>query len=48
MASTYDQGDLVRETGTFKTASSAAADPTKVYLDVQKPSTPLTLPEPRR
>jgi hypothetical protein len=38
MASTYDQGDLVRETGTFKTASSAAADPTKVYLDVQKPS----------
>ena len=37
MATTYDQGDLVRVTGTFKNASSAAADPTKVYLDLQKP-----------
>ena len=37
MATTYDIGDTVRETGTFKNASSAAADPTKVYLDVQKP-----------
>ena len=37
MATTYDIGDLIRVTGTFKNASSAAADPTKVYLDVQSP-----------
>ena len=37
MATTYDIGDLIRETGTFKNASSAAADPTKVYLSIQKP-----------
>lgn len=37
MASTYDMGDLIRQTGTFKNASSAATDPTKVYLDIQKP-----------
>jgi hypothetical protein len=38
VATTYDIGDLVRETGTFKNASSALTDPTKVYLDIQKPS----------
>ena len=37
MASTYDIGDLIRETGTFKNASSANTDPTKVFLDIQKP-----------
>ena len=42
MATTYDIGDLVRETGTFKNASSAAADPTKVYLDIQKPDGAIT------
>lgn len=42
MATTYDIGDLVRETGTFKNASSAAADPTKVYLDIQTPDGAIT------
>ncbi len=42
MASTYDIGDMIRETGTFKNASSAAADPTKVYFDLQKPSGTIT------
>jgi hypothetical protein len=37
VASTYDIGDKIRETGTFYNASSAVADPTKVYLDVQTP-----------
>lgn len=37
MATTYDIGDKIRETGTFKNASSAAADPTKVYFAYQTP-----------
>lgn len=43
MASTYDIGDLIRETGTFKNASSAAADPTKVYFSLQKPDGAIVL-----
>lgn len=43
MATTYDIGDLIRETATFKNAPSAAADPTKVYLDIQKPDGAITL-----
>ena len=38
MATTYDIGDSVRETVTFKNASSAAADPTAVKCHVLKPS----------
>lgn len=42
MATTYDIGDLIRETGTFYNASSAAADPSKVYLSVQTPDGSIT------
>lgn len=43
MATTYDIGDCIRLTGTFKNASSAAADPSKVYLSVQVPSGTITV-----
>jgi hypothetical protein len=43
VATTYDIGDLIRETGTFKNASSAAADPTKVYFSLHKPDGAITL-----
>ena len=38
MATTYDIGDKVRETVTFKNASSAVADPTAVKCHVEVPS----------
>lgn len=37
MATTFDIGDLVRLSVTFVTAAGSTADPSKVYLDVQKP-----------
>lgn len=42
MATTYSIGALVRETGTFRNASSALGDPTKVYFDLQKPDGSIT------
>jgi len=38
MATTYDIGDQIRETVTFKNASSAVADPTAVKCHVEAPS----------
>jgi len=38
MATTYDIGDRIRETATFKNASSAVADPTTVKCHVEAPS----------
>ena len=37
MATTYDIGDRVRETATFKNASSAVTDPTAVYCYTETP-----------
>jgi len=37
MATTYDIGDKVRETVTFKNASSAVADPTAVFCWKETP-----------
>lgn len=42
MATTYDIGDKVRETVTFKNASSAATDPTAVYCYKETPDGAVT------
>ena len=42
MASTYDIGDRIRETVTFKNASSAVADPTAVKCHVENPAGTVT------
>lgn len=42
MASTWDIDDKVRETVTFRNASSAAADPTAVYCYVETPDGTVT------
>jgi len=38
MASEYDNGDLVRVTGTFTNAAGAAVDPTAVLFKVKAPN----------
>ena len=42
MATTYDIGDKVRRTATFKNASSAVTDPTAVYYYKETPDGAVT------
>lgn len=46
MAGTYDRGDLVRLTGTFKNASDALTNPTAVVLRIKDPAGTVTTPTP--
>ena len=38
MSNTYDEGDLIRCSGSFETSASVAVDPTAVYVQIMDPS----------